>query len=76
MRVDRVVRIVIGLVVLSMVFVGPRTPLGWWGLFPLLTGIIGGCPGSVCSVGSACATRPVDRKGESTRAVRSASMEG
>ena len=40
MRLDRVVRIVVGLVIVSMVFVGPRTPLGWWGLFPLLTGIV------------------------------------
>ncbi len=66
MRLDRVVRIIVGLVILSLVFVGPRTPLGWWGLFPLLTGILGGCPGSACSVGSggACATRPPERKGE------------
>ncbi len=62
MRLDRVVRIIIGLVVLSMVFVGPRTPLGWWGLIPLMTGILGGCPGSACSVGGACATPPPARK--------------
>ena len=63
--IARVVRVVIGLFILSMVFVGPRTPLGWFGLMPLMTGILGGCPGSACSVGDACATRPEVGKGES-----------
>ncbi len=66
MRFARVVRIIMGLVILSLVFVGPRTPLGWWGLFPLVTGILGGCPGSACSAGGACATRPAERKGEAS----------
>ncbi|HEX9108876.1 MAG TPA: DUF2892 domain-containing protein [Longimicrobiales bacterium] len=65
MKLDRVIRIVLGLVVVSMVFVGPRTPLGWWGLFPLMTGILGGCPGSACSVGGgSCAMPPAERREE------------
>lgn len=41
---DRTIRIVLGLVLLSMVFVGPRTTWGYVGLVPLLTGVIGWCP--------------------------------
>ncbi len=42
--VERAVRVIVGLVALSLVVVGPRT---WWGLLgviPLLTGVIGSCP--------------------------------
>ncbi len=53
----RVFRIVMGLAMLASVFMGPRTPLGWLGLLPLLTGITGGCPGMGCATGT-CATRP------------------
>lgn len=42
--VDRTVRIVVGLVLLSLVFVGPQTPWGWIGLLPLFTGLLGWCP--------------------------------
>ena len=43
--VDQIVRIVVGLVLIALVFVGPRTPWGWLGLFPLATGIFRFCPG-------------------------------
>jgi hypothetical protein len=41
---DRTLRVVLGLVLLALVFVGPQTPLGWIGLVPLLTGLVGFCP--------------------------------
>ena len=41
---DRLLRIVVGLVLLALVFVGPKTPLGWIGVVPLLTGLVGFCP--------------------------------
>jgi hypothetical protein len=41
---DRFLRVVIGVVVLSLVFIGPKTPWGWLGLIPLATGAIGFCP--------------------------------
>lgn len=41
---DRSVRIVLGLVLLALVFAGPRTWLGLVGLIPLVTGIVGVCP--------------------------------
>jgi len=42
--IDRVVRIVLGLGILSLVFVGPQSPLGYLGIIPLATGLIGFCP--------------------------------
>jgi hypothetical protein len=41
---DRLIRIVVGLAILSLAFVGPQTPWGFLGLIPLLTGIVGFCP--------------------------------
>ena len=41
---DRVIRIIVGAVLLSLVFIGPQTPWGWIGLVPLLTALIGWCP--------------------------------
>lgn len=42
--VDRALRVVVGLAVLSLVFVGPETAWGWVGLVPLVTGFAGFCP--------------------------------
>lgn len=42
--VDRVIRALVGIVLLAMVFVGPQTAWGWIGLIPLLTAIVGICP--------------------------------
>ncbi|MEN9798337.1 MAG: hypothetical protein RL653_2033 [Pseudomonadota bacterium] len=41
---DRVLRVTLGVGVLSLAFVGPRTPWGLLGLVPLLTGSVGFCP--------------------------------
>ena len=42
--VDRIVRIVLGLAMLSLVFIGPQTVWGWIGVIPLMTGFLGICP--------------------------------
>jgi hypothetical protein len=42
--IDRAVRVVIGLVLISLVFIGPQSPWGWIGLIPLVTGLVGFCP--------------------------------
>lgn len=42
--IDRSARIVVGLILLALVFVGPQTPWGWIGLVPLLTGLMSWCP--------------------------------
>jgi hypothetical protein len=41
---DRAIRIIIGLVLLSLIVVGPRTAWGWIGLVPLITAFAGLCP--------------------------------
>lgn len=41
---DRVLRVIVGLGVLSLAFVGPQTPWAYLGAIPLLTGIVGFCP--------------------------------
>jgi hypothetical protein len=43
-NLDRVVRVVLGLVLLSLVFTGPQTAWGWIGIVPLVTGLVGFCP--------------------------------
>lgn len=42
--IDRVIRVVVGLALIALVFVGPQTPWGWIGIVPLATGLIGWCP--------------------------------
>lgn len=42
--IDRALRFVLGVVVLSLVVIGPKTMWGLVGLVPLLTGIVGFCP--------------------------------
>ena len=41
---DRTLRIVAGLAILALAFVGPKTPWAFLGLVPLLTGFAGACP--------------------------------
>lgn len=41
---DRLLRILVGLVLIALVFVGPQTPWGWIGVIPLLTGLFRTCP--------------------------------
>jgi hypothetical protein len=41
---DRAFRIILGIGLISLVFVGPQTLWGWVGLVPLLTAFVGSCP--------------------------------
>jgi hypothetical protein len=41
---DRVVRVVLGIALISLVFAGPRSSWGLVGLVPLATGLLGFCP--------------------------------
>ena len=43
-NIERVVRVVIGAAIVSLVFVGPKSPWGWLGLVPIATGLLGWCP--------------------------------
>jgi hypothetical protein len=42
--IDRALRVIVGLVLISMVFTGLNTVWGWVGLVPLITGLVGSCP--------------------------------
>ncbi len=42
--IDKLIRIIVGLALISLVFVGPKTAWGWVGLVPLLTGLFNFCP--------------------------------
>jgi len=42
--IDRILRVLVGIVLISIVFVGPQTPWGWIGVVPLATGLVGVCP--------------------------------
>ena len=62
--VDRVIRVIAGVALLSLVWIGPQTPWGWVGLVPLVTGLVGSCPLyrllgiSTCSIGKRAAHQP------------------
>jgi len=42
--VDRILRVLVGIIILSLAFIGPKTPWAYLGIVPLLTGAIGFCP--------------------------------
>jgi hypothetical protein len=64
---DRVIRVVLGLGLLSLVWIGPQTAWGWVGLVPLVTGLAGRCPLyrmfgiSTCSIGTPKTNQPSTR---------------
>ena len=41
---DRALRVIVGIVLIAMFFVGPKAAWGWIGVIPLLTGLVGVCP--------------------------------
>jgi len=43
-QIDKIIRIVVGLALIALVFVGPQTPWGWIGVILLVTGLVGFCP--------------------------------
>jgi hypothetical protein len=43
-KVDRILRVVLGIALLSQAFFGMQTVWGYVGIVPLLTGIVGICP--------------------------------
>ncbi len=42
--IDKTIRVVVGLSLLSLVFIGPQTLWGLLGLIPLATGLLNYCP--------------------------------
>lgn len=41
---DRFLRIILGLTLIALVFVGPHIQWGWIGVVPLITGLLRTCP--------------------------------
>lgn len=41
---DRIIRVVIGIAILSLTITGPQSMWGLVGLVPLITGLVGFCP--------------------------------
>lgn len=54
--VDRTIRVILGLGLLSLVFIGPQTAWGYLGIVPLLTAFVGNCPAYTVFGISSCAT--------------------
>ena len=43
-KIDRIIRIVVGLILVGNVYAGLQTPIGWIGLILIITGAFGICP--------------------------------
>ncbi len=43
-NLDRILRVIVGLALVSLVFWGPQTAFGWVGLILIVTGVVGMCP--------------------------------
>jgi hypothetical protein len=43
-KIDRIIRIIVGAVLIGNVFTGLQTPIGWLGVILLVTGLFGTCP--------------------------------
>ena len=43
-KLDRIIRIVLGILLVGNVFVGLQTVIGWVGLILIVTGLFGTCP--------------------------------
>lgn len=56
---DRLFRALLGLGVISLVFIGPKTPWGWLGVLPLFTAAIGWCPAYTLLGINTCRNPPV-----------------
>jgi hypothetical protein len=55
-NVDRAVRVIAGIVILSLAFIGPKSAWGYVGLLPIATGLLGFCPAYALFGISTCAT--------------------
>jgi ABC-type polysaccharide/polyol phosphate export permease len=42
--VDRIIRLILGVILIALVFVGPQTEWGWLGLIFIVTAFVGFCP--------------------------------
>lgn len=59
-NIDRIIRVIVGLGLISLVFVGPETLWGWLGLLPLATAVVGYCPPYALLGLNTCSTKSSD----------------
>ena len=43
-KIDRVIRVVVGIILVGNVFYALHHPIGWLGVILIVTGIVGKCP--------------------------------
>jgi hypothetical protein len=43
-KVDRIIRVIVGVLLVGNVFTGLQSPIGWVGLVLIVTGAFGTCP--------------------------------
>ena len=54
--IDRAIRVILGLGLLSLAFIGPQSAWGYVGIVPLVTAFIGNCPAYSIFGISSCAS--------------------
>ena len=64
--VDKIIRIIVGLILLSLCILGPKSWWGLLGLIPLITGIIGNCPIYSIFGFSTCSSQKTEEKEEAS----------
>jgi hypothetical protein len=60
--IDRVLRIIVGLILIGLAATGRIGVWGWIGILPFVTGIVRGCPAYVILGVNTCATPKSDAK--------------
>jgi hypothetical protein len=55
--IDRVLRVIAGLVLITLAATGTIGAWGWIGVLPLVTGVVGFCPGYAIFGTSTCAMK-------------------
>lgn len=55
---DRIFRVLLGVGLLALAFVGPKTPWGYIGIIPILTAVFSFCPAYAVFGFSTCRTKP------------------
>jgi len=43
-KIDRIIRVIVGVLLVGNVFTGIQTPIGWIGIILIVTGVFGTCP--------------------------------
>jgi Protein of unknown function (DUF2892) len=64
--IDRILRAIVGLGLISLAFLGPQSPWGWLGIVPLATAVLGWCPPYALLGFSTCAAKPNGKTGTGT----------